>query len=125
MVDDFQDLRLLEAGHGLRDLVVIDQNDALAARLDEVIPGKRTHDLLVLVEDRIAAVTAFQDDLLHVVHEVGQMERLKLLRPADALDGNGMKDHPRSLKGVVGRGDDAGVRRRIAQILRQLRLTDD
>ena len=77
MVDDLQDLRLLEAGHGLRDLVVIDQNDALSARLDEVIPGKRAHDLLVLVEDRIAAVTAFQDDLLHVVHKVGQMKRLK------------------------------------------------
>ena len=38
VVDDGEDVRLLETGHRLRRLVVVDEDDALAPRLDEMEP---------------------------------------------------------------------------------------
>ena len=38
VVDDGEDIRLFETGHGLRRLVVVDEDDALAPRLDEMEP---------------------------------------------------------------------------------------
>ena len=78
MVDDGENVRLLEAGHRLRRLVVVDEHDALAPRLDEVEPRERPDDLVVFVEDRVAPVAALQHDLLHVVDEITQVERLKI-----------------------------------------------
>lgn len=125
VVDDLQDLCLIETGDRLRDLVVIDQNHALAARLQQVIARERADDMLVFIEDGVAAVAAFQDDLTDVIDKIRQVERLKLLGAADALDGDRVKDHARGLESVIGRGDDAGVGGRGPQILRQLCLTDD
>ena len=110
MVDDLEDLRLLEAGDGLRRLIVVDEDDTLAPRLDEMIPRERADDLVVFVEDRVAAVAAFEYDFTHVVEIIGQVEGLKILRPADAGDLDGVVDHPGGLVGVERRGDDAGVR---------------
>lgn len=67
VVDDLQDLCLIESGDRLRDLVVIDQNHALAARLQQVIARERADDMLVFIEDGVAAVAAFQDDLTDVI----------------------------------------------------------
>ena len=73
------DLRLLEAGDGLRRLIVVDEDDTLAPRLDEMIPRERADDLVVFVEDRVAAVAALEHDLTHVVEIIGQVEGLKIL----------------------------------------------
>ena len=125
MVDDLEDLRLLEAGDGLRRLIVVDEDDTLAPRLDEMIPRERADDLVVFVEDRVAAVAAFEYDLAHVVEIIGQVEGLKILPPADAGNLDGVVDHPGGLVGVERRGDDAGVCLLLAQIFGQLRLADD
>ena len=76
MVYDLHDIRRIQPRHRLRDLIVVDQHDALAARLDEVVSGKRADDLVIFVEDRVAAVTALEDDLLDVVEEIRQVERI-------------------------------------------------
>ena len=125
VVDDLDDLRLIEARDGLRRLIVVDQHDALAARLDEVIPRERADNLVVFVQNRVAAVAAFEYDLAHVVDKIGQVERLEILRAAHARDLDGVIDHAGRLVGVEGRGDDAGVRLHLPQLLRQLGLTHD
>lgn len=58
MVDDTKDLRLLKARYGLRELVVVHQNDFLSSRTQEVESRKRSNDLIVLVEHRVTSETA-------------------------------------------------------------------
>ena len=53
------------------------------------------------------------------------MEADQIRGVADAADGNRLIDQPHRAVGVEGRGDDAGVRGKIAQLLVQLRLTQD
>ena len=125
VVDDLDDLRLFKTRDGLRRLVMIDQHNALTARFDQMIAGERADDLVVFIEDRVTAVAAFEHDLAHVVHEIGQVERLKILRAAHARDLNGIIDHAGGLVRVEGRGDDAGVRLHLPQLLRQLGLAHD
>ena len=125
MVDDLQNFRLFQTRHGLRRFVVVHQHHALAARLDEVIARERAYDLVVFVQDRVAAVAALEHDLLDVVHKIRQVERFQILRPADALDGDGVVDHPRRAHRVKRRCDDARLGRQLVKLLRQLRLTHD
>ena len=44
VVDDLHDLRLLEAGDGLRRLVVVHEHDALAVGPEQVVARQRAHD---------------------------------------------------------------------------------
>lgn len=62
VVDDLEDLGLLQTGHCLRHLVVVDQHDALAPRTQQVIARERADDLFVLVEHGVAAVAALEHD---------------------------------------------------------------
>ena len=125
VVDDLHDLRLLEPRDGLRRLIMIDQHDALAARLDEVIPGEGADNLVILIENRVAAMAAFEHDLAHIIHKIGQMECFQIVCPAYACDLNGVIDHARSLVGIERRSDDAGVCLHLPQLLRQFRLAHD
>ena len=125
VVDDLQNLRLIETGDRLCDLIVVDQHDALAARADQVIARDRTDDALIFVQNGVAAVAAFEHTLAHIIHIIVQMEAHNVLRVADAADGDGLIDQPHRAVGVKGRGDDAGFRGQAAQLLVQLGLTKD
>ena len=59
MVDYLQYFRLLKSCNGLRFFVVIDQNDALSARTQQMVSRQCADDLFVLVEHRVAAIAAF------------------------------------------------------------------
>ena len=87
MIDDLQNFRLIEAGHGLGRLVVIDEHDTLALRADQMVTGERADDAVVFIQNGIAAVAAFQHTLADVVDKVVEMEALEVLRAADAADG--------------------------------------
>ena len=71
--------------------------------------GQGSHYLFVLVQDRVAAVAAFEHLLLHVVHIVAQMEIGDVLALADPGHRQGQVDHPGDAAGAERRGDDAGV----------------
>ncbi len=84
MVDDLKYLCLLKASYGLRFFIVIDQNDALSARAQQVVPRQRADDLFILVEHGIAAIAALEDLLAHIVYVIAQVEAYRVLRVAGA-----------------------------------------
>ena len=120
MVDDAEQLRLLETGHGLGRFIVIHQNHLLAARLDQMVAREGADHLIVLIQNRIAAVAALGDDLAHVVEVVREMEAFQLGIAADAGDGDRLEDLPRHAVGVDRRGDHAGPGGNGPQLLRKL-----
>ena len=87
--------------------------------------GEEPHHLVLPVQNRVAPVAALKYHLLHVIQVVVQEEVLQILPPADPGDGQGLKDAPHRLVGIVGGGDDAGIRVLAAQILGELCLTED
>ena len=109
VVDDLEDLHLLQPGDGLGGLVVVDQDDLLAPRFEQVEAGDGAHHLLVLIEHGIAAETALEHDLLRVVEIVAQMEGEDVAALADARHGQGLVDQPGDPPGGQGRGDDHGA----------------
>ena len=104
---------------------MVDEDDALAPRLDEMESRECADDFIVFIEDRVAPVAALQHDLLHVVDEIAQVERFEVVRAADARNFDCMIDHSRSAERVERRDDDAGLCGQLAQLLRQARLADD
>ncbi len=80
---------------------MVHQHDALAPRIEQVEARKRADDVLVLVKHGIAAVAAFEQDLLHVVDIVRQMEADDVGgRLADAVYRDGLKDEAGDLARV-------------------------
>ena len=71
VVDYLKYLNLIQPVHGLRGLVVIHEHDALALRAQQVEARQRSHNVVVLVQNRIAAVAALQHQLAHVVEVIG------------------------------------------------------
>ena len=125
VVDDLQDLRLLQAGHGLGGFVVVHQHHPLPAGPQQMIPAEKAYDLLVPIQNGIAGFPVLQHGFLHIVHPVLQVEADQIVLPADPADGGGLEDHPGSPVGGVGGGDDAGGGGKGAQLLVQLRLAQD
>ena len=111
VVDDAQDLRLIDAGDGLGQLVVVNQHHLLAPRLQQVIPGQGAHHLLLVIQDGVAAVAALQHHLADIVDVIVQMEGDQALGGAGTVDGRGLIDEPVDAAGVQGCGDDAGPAR--------------
>ena len=109
VVDDAQDLRLLDAGYGLGQLVVIHQHHLLAPGLQQVIPGQGAYHLLLLVQNGVAAVAALQHHFPHVVYVVVQMEGDQTLCGTGTVDGRGLIDEPVDAAGVQRCGDNAGL----------------
>ena len=109
VVDDLEDLGLLEPGHGLRQLIVVNEHDALAPRTQEVIARERADDLFVLVEHGVAAVAALEHDLTHVVDVIIEVEADQILRVARAGDRDRLIHQPRHAAGIERGGDDAGL----------------
>ena len=109
VVDDLQNLRLLQTGHGLRHLVMVHQHHPLTAGTQQVIARQRAHHMLVFIQHRIAAETAFQHHFLHIVNIVIQMEADQILRVAGTGDGDGLINQAGYAAGVKGRGDNAGI----------------
>ena len=125
VVHDLQNLSLVQTGHGLCLLVVVHQHDLLAAGTEQMEPGQRADNFVVLVQDGICAETALQHGVADIVHIVGEVEVHQILALADALNGRGMADQTHGLIGVIGGGDDAGVGLGVQQLLLHLCLADD
>ena len=109
VVDDLQNLRLIQTLYGLRPLIVVHQHHTLAPGAQQVIPGQRADNVLVLIQNGVGAETAFQNGVAYIVDVIVQMEAHEVMALADALDGQGVADKMHSPVGIVGRGDDAGV----------------
>ena len=124
MVDDGHDLSLSQAGNGLGGLVVVDQNDALAAGTQQVVAGDDADDLLVLVQDG-EDVVALGQLVLDVVQTLLQVQADDALGQAHLMDGDGLEQQHGGAACVVGGGDDAGLGLHLAQILGQLGLAQD
>ena len=118
VIYDSQNFRLLDARHGLGQLVVIHQHHLLAARTQQVVTGQRAHHLLLLVQHGVAAVAAFQHHFTHVIDIVVQMEADQIAGGAGSGDRDGLIDQAVDAAGVKGRGNDAGL----ARVLDPLRI---
>ena len=123
VVDDLQDLRLLQAGHGLGCLVVVHQHHLFPLGAQQVIPGQHAHCPILVIQDRVAGVAIFQYRFLNIVHPVFQMEAHHALGVADAAHGSGLEQQTGGAVSVEGGGDDAGLGGQIPQFFRQLCLT--
>ena len=124
-VDDAQDLRLLDAGDGLSQLVVVHQHHLLAPGLQQVVAGQRAHHLLVLVQNGVAAVAALEHHLADVVDVVVQVEGDQPLGGAGPVDGRGLIDKAVDAAGIQRRGDDAGLARVFQPRRVNVRLAQD
>ena len=100
MVDDCEDLRLVETGNGLRRLVVVNENNALALRAQQVIAAQTADDLIVFIENGIAFAAALQNLFAHVIYEIVQMEDLQRFRAANSADGDCVINQPRSTERI-------------------------
>ena len=125
VIHDFQNVRLIQTGHGLGLFVVIHQNHLLPAGTQQVEPGQRSHHVLMLVQNGVGPEPAFQHGVPYVVNVVVQMEAHQIVALADALNGQGVADQMHGPVGVIGGGNDAGIRVHIQQLLLHLCLTDD
>ena len=90
-----------------------------------MIARERADNLVVRVQNRVAAVAAAEHDLPHIVHKVCQMEGFKVRRAADAAGLCGMVEHARGLERVKRRCDDARCGRQREKLRRELSLADD
>ena len=105
---------------------MVDEHDALAPRIQQVEAGERTDDVLVLVEDGIAAVTALHEHFLHVVKIVAEMEADDVVCGfAYTVYRDGLKYKARSLTRIERGGDDAGGGCALGKLGTYIRLTDD
>ena len=94
VVDYLKYLNLIQPVHGLRGLVVIHEHDALALQAQQVEARQRSHNVVVLVQNRIAAVAALQHQLAHVIKVIGQVEADDVSGLADVLDRHRLEDEP-------------------------------
>ena len=124
VVDDGHDLSLSQAGNGLGGLVVVDQNNALAAGTQQVVTGDDANNLLLLVQDGEDVVTLGQL-VLDVIQAVLQMQADDALGQAHLMDGDGLEQQHGSTACIIGGGDDAGLGLHLAQVLGQLGLAQD
>ena len=108
MIDDLQKLRLLQTGHGLGDLVVVHQHGALAPRPQQVEPGESANDMLLLIQDGIAAVSGGEHRFPDIVQIVGDMESDHIAAPADAADGKRLIDKAGHLARAQRSGENDG-----------------
>ena len=67
MVYDFENLRLLQAGNGLMQLVMIHKHHTLALWAQQVKARERTHHAILHVENRITAKAGLERFLLHLI----------------------------------------------------------
>ena len=74
MVDDLQQVRLFHAFYRLRIFIVIDQDHLLVAIIEDVITREIAAQMIVVVDDRIAAVTALQHLLADILHKFVHIE---------------------------------------------------
>ena len=123
VVNDGQNFRLFQSGHGLGGLVVVHQHNPLAPGAQQMIPGQHAGHTLVFVQNGVAGLSVLEHLLLHIVQPVVQMEALQLLGAADAADGGGLEDQTGGTVSIKGGKDDARSCGQVPQLFRQLRLT--
>ena len=75
VVHDLQNLRLVQASHRLGLLVVVHQNDLLAAGAQQVESGQSSRNLAMLIHDGVSAETALQNGVANIVNVLVQPER--------------------------------------------------
>ena len=125
VINDLQNIRLIQSGNGLSHLVVVHQHHPFAPRADQMEAGQGPHHLILLIQDRVAAVTALEHYLPHVVNIVVQAKILDIVPAADTAGGDCLEHHAHSPVGVIGGCDDTGIAPLLPQIRRQFRLAQD
>ena len=120
-----QNLHLVQAGDGLGGLVVVHQHHLLAAGAQKVEAGDGAHDLVVFVQDGVAAVAALEHYLAHVVQIVAQVKGHDVLGHYYPLHGQGLVDYAGDTAGGEGSGDDAGVAAGLGPLGPQRGAADD
>ena len=114
VVEDLDDLGLIDAGHALRLLGVVDEDHAPAHRGDQIRAGQQPDRALQVVDDDRGAVVRVLDLLGDLADQlVGGGDDLVVLHQLAARGRE--RDHPRGDVGVERRGDH-----RCALLLRQL-----
>ena len=88
---------------------MIHQHHLLALGAQQMEAGQGADHMVVLVQDGIGAVAAFQQHLAHVVQIIVQMEGDDLPLLADAIHGQGLIDDAGDAAGAERGGDDDGV----------------
>ena len=125
MVDDLQNLRLLQTGDRLVQLVVIHQHHALSLGAQQVEARERANHAVVFIQNGIAAEAGFQRQLAYVVEIVGQMKRDEIFPAADARNRHREDDKPGRGIGVKRRGDDRAALIGCNELLGNLAFADD
>ena len=111
--------------HGLGGFVVVNQYHSLPPGAQQVEAGQSAYHMVVLVQNGVAAVTAFQKHLSHIIQIVAEMEGDDVLLLTDPGDGDRLIDDSGHPAGVQGSRDNAGGRLPFGPATFDLRLADD
>ena len=125
MINDSNQFRLVQSGHGLSHLVMIYQNDPLALRPQQVIPADCADHPVLVIQDRITAVPAFQHCFLHVIQVIVEMKGFQFLPAGHASDGRCQIEPPGRAPCVERCGNDTGLRGGPPVFLRQVALAEN
>lgn len=125
VVDDFQNVRLIETRHRLRDLVVVHQDHPFPPRTNQMVTGKGADHFFVFIENRVTPIAVFDDHLLYIVQKIGEMEGDEFFVAANVGDRNGLINETGRFISVEGCGNDAGRRGHIVELLVQGGLAED
>ena len=125
VIHDLQDICLIQTRYRLGLFVVVHQDHPLAPGTQQMEPGQGTYHPLVLIQNGISPESAFQHGIANIIDIVIQMEEDQIVAFADPLDRQRVADQVDCPIGVIGGGNDAGIRIQFQQFPADLRLTDD
>ena len=109
VINDFQNLRLLHAVHGLGELVVVHQNDPLRVQIQEVSAAHDTDILSFGIKNGEVSVAHRRHDFLRVLDIGVEAELQQLLALHDVAHRNGRADEACRRIGVVGAHEHRAV----------------
>ena len=125
MVDNLQNLHLLQTGDRLGGLIVIHQHHPLPPGTQQMEAGQGAYHLFILIQHRVAAVTAAEKSLLHIVYVIVEVEANDVLGLAQAHHRHRLINQAGGLPGVQGSGNDAGMPGNFRQLRSNVCLADN
>ena len=105
VVDDLQNLRVLDAVHGLGLLVVVHHNHLLALQIQQVPSGNHAHVIVVLIHNREIPVALLAHDFPDILRLLIDIEDRQVVGLHKIFDGHALVDEPCRRKRIKRRAD--------------------
>ena len=101
VVNDFQYMCKFDAIHGLRNFVMIDQNQLFFAKIQQISAGDHTHVTVIFIQNRKIAVAFFTHDAFDIFRLIRKMECRQIISLHEIFNRHTLIDHTRRRKGII------------------------